>query len=601
MKHHPDISVLANASRELLNQGDPIGAERVLSPVFNDLKSDPAVLHLMGLIKKAQSKWEEAERYLRAAVANTLTDGGYYNDLGVVLQQRGAYADAERVFRAALALMPGAAQVHINLVRCLMADGKLDDAERETRGFIAMNPGPEGWTLLGQVQRAQERNAEALDSAERALKYAPRLRGLRQTYATALDRVGRTTEALPIYEQLAQENLDSPELALNFARALYAEGRKEDGERVLEQAIGVWNNAVTLHGPLARMRWLRGEGEDCTTYLEAEIAKRPQDLALRLSAADALHRGRHLEKALRTLFDAIQVAPDNLALLTAYGILLDEVERTEDGLKVLRRVEQVTPNRSTRRNLISTLLRSGRADEALTIIRALREEDQDEQYLIACEATAMRLTGDESYKQVFDYARLVKTYEIAPPRGFFTTQNFNASLADVLRMQHRTNAHPLDQFLHEGSQTSRSLLTVDEPNLKAFLKACDSGVRDYISALTPALDDPIGRRRSDRFRFSGLWSVRLRDGGYQPNHVHDRGWISSAYYVSVLPAERPKDPNAGKLKFGEPHRPMRGCTPEHMVEPQTGTLVLFPSYMWHGTVPFEGQERLSMAFDVIPA
>jgi hypothetical protein len=29
--------------------------------------------------------------------------------------------------------------------------------------------------------------------------------------------------------------------------------------------------------------------------------------------------------------------------------------------------------------------------------------------------------------------------------------------------------------------------------------------------------------------------------------------------------------------------------------------VLFPSYMWHGTVPFEGAERLSMAFDLVPS
>ena len=46
-----DVSALALAARELLNRGDPVGAERVLSPVFNDLKLDPSVLHLMGLIK----------------------------------------------------------------------------------------------------------------------------------------------------------------------------------------------------------------------------------------------------------------------------------------------------------------------------------------------------------------------------------------------------------------------------------------------------------------------------------------------------------------------------------------------------------------------
>jgi hypothetical protein len=31
-------------------------------------------------------------------------------------------------------------------------------------------------------------------------------------------------------------------------------------------------------------------------------------------------------------------------------------------------------------------------------------------------------------------------------------------------------------------------------------------------------------------------------------------------------------------------------------------LVLFPSYFWHGTVPFASdQRRLTLAFDVVPA
>jgi hypothetical protein len=119
--------------------------------------------------------------------------------------------------------------------------------------------------------------------------------------------------------------------------------------------------------------------------------------------------------------------------------------------------------------------------------------------------------------------------------------------------------------------------------------------------LQPNAADPVGRRRTEKVRYASLWSARLTNEGYQPNHVHDRGWISSAYYVSVLPNERLHDVHAGHLKLGEPNRPAAGCGPERFIEPEVGKLVLFPSYMWHGTVPFEGSERLSLAFDVLPA
>lgn len=595
-----EATALVNAARELLHAGDAVGANRVLAPVINKLRADAGALHLMGLIKKAQNQLGEAERYLRAAIAHALSDGGYYNDLGVVLQARGAYTEATRVFRAAFALMPKAEAVRVNLVRCLMASGELAEAEAEARAYVTSTPGAESWTLLGQVQRAQERHDLALASAKVALDYAPKIRGLQHSYAAALDRAGRPKEALTIYTELAGKALDSQELALNLARGLYLDGAKKDAELVLENAIKKWPTAL-LHTPLARMRLARGLKEDCTALLQAEIARQPDDLTLRLACADTLHRGHMPVPALNVLHAALQHAPDTPALLSAYGIVLDEVDRPQDALQVLRRVTQIAPGeRVAQRNLLSTLLRARQPDEALGIARALRVDDPDEQYLVAIEATALRMLGDRAYEAIYDYDRYVRAYDIEPPRGFFTVENFNAALAEALRHQHRVNAHPLDQHLFNGSQTARSLLTLDEPNIKAFMSAVDASVRDYISRLPAEQRDAMGRRRTDRYRYAGLWSVRLTDQGFQPNHVHDRGWISSAYYVSLLTSEKPATQRAGWLKFGEPHRPLPNCETEIIHEPKVGRLVLFPSYMWHGTIPFEGSERLSMSFDVIP-
>jgi len=595
-----EAAAIASASRELLHRGDAVGAERVLSPIINDLRAEPSALHLMGLIKKSLGQLDEAERYLRKAIAQALTDGGYYNDLGVVLQARGAYVEAIRIYRAALALIPQVEPVRVNLVRCLIASGAFTEAEAEARTYIAAHPGAESWTLLSQVQRAQERHEQAAMSAEKALSYAPQLRGLRLNHAAALERAGRPKEAAPIYKDLAAKALDSHELALKLARNLYLNDDRKQAEIVLEEAVKTWPIA-TLHGPLARMRLARGQGDAATALLEEAIAAHPEDVTLRLAAADALHRGKHSVKALDILGAGLRRAPDDPSLLTASSIVLDEVDRVDDALTALRRVVQITQgDRTAQRNLLSALLRARQPDEALALARALRLEDADEQYLIAIEATAQRMLGNDAYRAVFDYDRVVRLYQIEPPRGFFTAENFNTSLAEALRQQHRVNAHPLDQHLHHGTQTGRTLLTLEEPNIKAFLGAVDAAVRDYISRLKPDASDPVARRRTDRYRYAGLWSVRLGHEGFQPNHVHDRGWISSAYYASILGNERPSDPRAGWLKFGEPHRPLPNMGPEIIHEPKVGGLLLFPSYLWHGTVPFEGSERLSLAFDVIP-
>jgi hypothetical protein len=109
-------------------------------------------------------------------------------------------------------------------------------------------------------------------------------------------------------------------------------------------------------------------------------------------------------------------------------------------------------------------------------------------------------------------------------------------------------------------------------------------------------------RNTGRWAFQGAWSVRLRPHGFHADHVHSQGWLSSACYLSLPPAvEGPE--RQGWLKFGQPGvatDPPLG--PEHFVKPEPGLLALFPSYMWHGTVPFGGTEpRLTIAFDLVPA
>jgi hypothetical protein len=58
----------------------------------------------------------------------------------------------------------------------------------------------------------------------------------------------------------------------------------------------------------------------------------------------------------------------------------------------------------------------------------------------------------------------------------------------------------------------------------------------------------------------------------------------------------------GVLTFGEPSMATTpALTAEYSVRPSVGLLVLFPSYFWHGTVPFCSiQSRLTVAFDAVP-
>jgi hypothetical protein len=85
--------------------------------------------------------------------------------------------------------------------------------------------------------------------------------------------------------------------------------------------------------------------------------------------------------------------------------------------------------------------------------------------------------------------------------------------------------------------------------------------------------------------------------------MHPEGWLSSACYVSLPACIRDDQAKPGWFKLGQSNLALgTRDVPDKYIEPMVGTLVLFPSYMWHGTMPFEeATERLTVAFDALPS
>jgi hypothetical protein len=250
--------------------------------------------------------------------------------------------------------------------------------------------------------------------------------------------------------------------------------------------------------------------------------------------------------------------------------------------------------------MIDALTCLGRAGEARALLVAARQRDPLNQWYVAMQATTARLLGDPEYELLYDYEAFVREYELTPPDGWSSIEEFHKDLIPALNSRHQLNAEPLDQSLRFGTQTPRGLLGDPDPVIRAFLQAIHQPLDDYRKGLGFNPDHPLLSRNKGGCTLIGCWSVRLNRGGYHVNHVHSEGWISSAYYVDVPPEVADKTAKSGWIKFGEPRFPVPGAFPEQFVQPRAGHLVLFPSYMWHGTTPITGdQARMTIAFDAV--
>jgi hypothetical protein len=212
------------------------------------------------------------------------------------------------------------------------------------------------------------------------------------------------------------------------------------------------------------------------------------------------------------------------------------------------------------------------------------------------------MMGDERDEELSGYDNLVQVFDLMPPEGFSSMEKFNAELDTYLDRMHPETREPIGQSLRGGTQTPDHVFRAGHELVDKIEQRIAETIKAYIAGLREKENHPFVARRTHSFRYAGSWSSRLKSCGFHINHIHPQGWISSCYYVAVPEATKNETDKQGWIKFGEPGLDLTLTNSiRRMVQPVPGRLVLFPSYMWHGTVPFhDTAARTTIAFDALP-
>lgn len=445
------------------------------------------------------------------------------------------------------------------------------------------------WHLRGLLLRALDRREEALQSLERAVAIDPSAKSAAHALARTLYEAG--LPAVQAYGRALKLAPADQEIVAGLASALIAEGEPETALSGLQRILERSPHWAEGHVLLAKLRWAQGEREGFTRSFEEALRKRPQDIALRRDQIHALIHAEHWDDVLKTIDEGRAAMGDHEVFAVNEAIVYSEtgdIERAEALFEPFAELDDAPAH--VRR--VRHYLRSGRPEEADRIITKWSE--RPEAFMFWPYASiAWRVLGDPRWEWLEGDERFVGIYDIAerlPPLDV---------LAETLRRLHTLSGQPLEQSLRGGTQTDGDIFTHIDPVLVQLREALRDTVAEHVANFPPRDEGHplLGPVRAP-IRFSGAWSVWLRTHGFHANHVHPRGWISSAFYV-VLPPDTGED-EAGFLTLGDPSSPTLklDVPPFRTVEPKPGRLVLFPSYMWHGTRPFSEGERMTVAFDV---
>lgn len=568
----------------------------------------PLVLHGLGLLLYQKGELGDAQALLRGACVLDPANAELCNSLGVVLQSSGQLADAEAAYRRALQLNPSYAEAHFNLGVLLEEGGRPDEALPHHRSAAALQPRyARALTRIGAILQRQGAAAEALDHLDRAVAAAPKFFDARYYRGTVLSGLRRHDEAQAALEQAYQLRPDSYEAALALGNVL------RDAQRH-EMALNAYWRAVQLrpvdgeaHEQINRLAWSTGRRD---LYLRsfdfARQAVGPQVVLLLMEAAFHM-RMEQFAKAEDLLWRARAMAPGRSDISGMLARSLAWQGKFEEAYAFFEKAIDGEPLASMHRcELGFALLRDHQAAQARDVFDKARLIDPSNQLLLAGLTVSLRQLGDSRYQRLVDPERYVRVYDIRPPSGFAGAHAFNEALARELDSLHTTRFQPIDQTLRGGTQTLGQLFDAPTPLIVEVRHAIAEAVQNYVRQLPDDAAHPMRERAAagaGDFSFIGSWSCRLSSRGFHTNHVHPMGWISSAYYVRLPGGIDDEVQRQGWLRFGESNMVLNEHdSADRYVKPEVGRLVLFPSFYWHGTVPFsDDHDRLSIAFDAVPA
>lgn len=416
--------------------------------------------------------------------------------------------------------------------------------------------------------------------------------------AACLGDAGRWPEAEPHIRAAFAKGIDAPETWLLKARGDLSQGRLDAADAAFREAIRRRGDMYDAHRELAQLIWMRtGDLKAATAEVDRALVGVPRHPALLIVKAQALEFAGKADEAFALMSQLAEAMPNQASLLIQAAQLATGLGRGADAVRLAETAQRVAPNDlPVLVTLAEALLSAGDAQRASDIAGDMRRKWSTNQHAIALQATAWRVLGDARYRQLYDYDSLVAPGFLDTPAGWTSRDAYVGDLSTALLSLHAFEEHPFNQSLRHGSQAV-DILQRDHPALRALPSALDGPIRRHLAALGHGAD-PVRARNRGTYAFQGMWSVRLRPSGYHVDHVHPQGWLSSACYIETVP---PKG-HEGWIRFGQPGVSTRpALAAEHSVEPKPGMLVLFPSYMWHGTVPFSGDaRRLTFAFDLVP-
>lgn len=484
-------------------------------------------------------------------------------------------------------------QQDIQGLMLLMQASKFAEAEKRCRKYIKKFPKVLGfYDVMSKAQISQENFTGVVKTLEAALKINPDFVDGEYNLGVAYMNINKLEKALNCFKNITSKRPDFFEAYNNMGGCYIELQRFDEGIDAYQKAVSIKPDFVpSLRNLGAALRDM-GRVEEAEVILERIPPLKPDFALGHLSLGVAKSELGKLEEAINCFKNAIKLQPEMHVAHYELGKAYKEVGKLEEALSSLEKVD----NMIARVQVLETLHELERKEELLERLPVLNAEEPTNLRAAAFSAFACHQYGIENNHDFcpnpISFVSVQKIEDEAD--GSSLLENLMSAADELTTVwQHATTKG--------GTQTHGNLFDPQLENeyFSQLEKIIRKQIRTYVDSFK---DSDVGLIQSfpKQFSLSG-WRVKLMKGGHQKAHIHSGGWLSGVFYLQV---PKKMKANEGAIAFslhGYDYRVENQDIPTKEHTPLAGELVLFPSSLFHWTIPFDSdEERQCIAFDVIP-
>lgn len=584
------------------NSGDLETSANICSAILAQAPAQADTHHLMALVCKRQRKLRLAESHFRASLEASSGQPAVLSNLGNLLQQSRRFNEADVAYDRALTLMPKLADAWYNRGKMALEQGRFSKAvlylQKARANGADINV---DLTLINAYQAAGElQQAKAL--SDKLYQRYPQ--DVRSVAAVAKLKQQDDESAAMQFLELQLQSSSNP-AAIHYEMGLlnYAKDEFEQAIQQFQAAVTVQPDMIEAHRSLNNLLWQQEDERFLVSYRQA-IEKMPTMGALYHNLAAAHISANEEQQALAVLQESLARAGRDPFLIQ--GLAVQELKQGNYSIAndLMKEAMQLEPdNIKFLINIANLGIKTEDYEGAASYLAQALEIEPHNQEVWAYQGLIWRLTNDARHDWLNDYDKLLKAYELPVPQGFRDISEFMSELSAYLTNLHTSRRQPLDQSVRNGTQSLGMLFNKSNALITAIKESVETVLNDYLAPMKPDAKHPFYSRLGTSTRFTGSWSVKLGEGGYHTNHMHPYGWLSCCNYVALPPlgAESGGE-RAGWIRFGETSLQLgKREQVARAIQPKVGKCVFFPSYFWHGTYAFSGQQpRMTVPCDIDP-